>query len=147
MCVCVFERVPYLDRRDMCVWCVAMYSLHGSKVLVTHVKHLGTFPWSQMCWTVLQGGRLLILVPVLLQTHTDTDTDTAVSPNFSCIRSSRKQRILIVSEVDNVKITIRITVSLIIVDFHWCFLSLKQNHVNNSPLQVHGAVFPSQINL
>ncbi len=54
----------------MCVWCVAMYGLHGSKVLVTHMKHLGTFPWSQMCWTVLQGGRLLILVPVLLQKHT-----------------------------------------------------------------------------
>lgn len=68
VCVCV----SYLDRRDMCVWCVAMYGLHGSKVLVTHVKHLGTFPWSQMCWTVLQGGRLLILVPVLLQTHTHT---------------------------------------------------------------------------
>lgn len=72
VCVCV----SYLDRRDMCVWCVAMYGLHGSKVLVTHVKHLGTFPWSQMCWTVLQGGRLLILVPVLLQTHTHTQIQT-----------------------------------------------------------------------
>lgn len=54
----------------MCVWCVAMYGLHGGKVLVTHMKHLGTFPWSQMGWTVLQGGRFLILVPVLLQKHT-----------------------------------------------------------------------------
>ena len=52
------------------MWRVAMYGLHGSKVLVAHVKHLCTFPWSQMCRTVLQGGRLLILVPVLLQTHT-----------------------------------------------------------------------------
>lgn len=69
MCVCL----SYLDRRYMCVWCVAMYCLHGSKVLITHMKHLGTFPWSQMCWTVLQGGRLLILVPVLLQKHTHTN--------------------------------------------------------------------------
>lgn len=66
----VSECVSYLDRRDMCMRCVAMYGLHGSKVLVAHVKHLCTFPWSQMCWAVLQGGRLLILVPVLLQeTH------------------------------------------------------------------------------
>lgn len=52
------------------MWRVAMDGLHGSEVLVAHVKHLGTFPWSQMCWAVLQGGRLLILVPVLLQKHT-----------------------------------------------------------------------------
>lgn len=52
--------------------CVAVDGLHGSEVLVAHVKHLGTFPWSQMCWAVLQGGRLLILVPVLLQKHTHT---------------------------------------------------------------------------
>lgn len=74
-CACV----SYLDRGDMCMWCVAMYGLHGGKVLVTHMKHLGTFPWSQMCWTVLQGGRLLILVPVLLQV--DTNKVEVVSSN------------------------------------------------------------------
>lgn len=51
------------------MWSVAMDGLHCSKVFVTHVKHLCTFPLSQVCWTVLQGGRLLILVPVLLQSH------------------------------------------------------------------------------
>lgn len=65
----------------MRVWRVAMYGLHGSEVLVTHMKHLCTFPWSQMCWAVLQGGRLLILVPVLLQedTHTNKEAQTRLS--------------------------------------------------------------------
>lgn len=54
----------------MRVWRVAVDGLHGSEVLITHMKHLCTFPWSQMCWTVLQGGCLLILVPVLLQIDT-----------------------------------------------------------------------------
>lgn len=57
----------------MCVRSVAMYGLHGSEVLVAHMKHFGTFPWSQMSWTVLQGGRLLILVPVLLHRQTQIE--------------------------------------------------------------------------
>lgn len=58
---------PHLDRRDMRVRRVAVDGLHGGEVLVAHVQHFGTFPRSQMCRAVLQGGRLLILVPVLLR--------------------------------------------------------------------------------
>lgn len=109
MCVCL----SYLDRRYMCVWCVAMYCLHGGKVLVTHMKHLSTFPWSQMCWTVLQGGRLLILVPVLLQKR--THKQGCWFQQDSCIRSSYWLSIL---KIDYVKITKGIIV-------HGCLLSLK----------------------
>lgn len=66
----------------MRVWCVAMDRLHGGEVFVTHMKHLCTFPLSQMCWTVLQGGRLLILVPVLLQTHTDTGEGISLARSY-----------------------------------------------------------------
>lgn len=74
MCVvCSYRNVcvSYLDRGDVCVWRVAMHCLHGGEVLIAHVKHLSAFPLTQMGWTVLQGGCLLILVPVLLQRERD----------------------------------------------------------------------------
>lgn len=91
----------------MRVWRVAMNGLHGSKVLVTHMKHLCTFPWSQMSWTVLQGGRLLILVPVLLQIHKiQTQMSSVCSSCFKTGDSSTAENV-------SGKLLSNVTVSLI----------------------------------
>ncbi len=64
------------------MWGVTVHGVHGSQVLIAHVKHLSTLAVSQVGGAVLQGRSLFILIPIFLERTREKEPHT--QPTF-CI--------------------------------------------------------------
>ncbi len=57
-----------------------MHGVHGSQVLIAHVKHLSALAVSQVGGAVLQGRSLFILIPIFLERTREKEPHT--QPTF-----------------------------------------------------------------